>query len=297
MNFLSVFLVMIAGAMWAGSGLAAQHFLAYNLHTAMDLTVFRMISTALIIFVIVLLRGSLGRSLEILRAYPKLWIKLVFYGVGIMIMQYAYFAGIGTGNAAVATVIQYICPALVICWVALRQKKIPGLGEILAVVFAIAGVFLLVTGGNMQSLSVPPECVYYSLLSAVFYAFCAIYPKHLMMTFDNSFLLMFGMLFGGIAGYMIDPITNIGAFFYEDVFFDMFMIIICGTVIAFICYNAGLAWLSEGQASVTATVEPAISVIASYFLFGTTFGFFEGIGIIMVLLAILMPAFGVGQWK
>lgn len=72
------------------------------------------------------------------------------------------------------------------------------------------------------------------------------------------------------------------------------MIIICGTVIAFICYNAGLAWLTEEQTSVTATVEPAVSVIASYFLFGTTFGLFEGIGIIMVLLAILVPV--MGKW-
>jgi len=49
MKSFAVFLVVIAGTMWAGSGLAAQHFLAHNDHTAMDLTVFRMISTALII--------------------------------------------------------------------------------------------------------------------------------------------------------------------------------------------------------------------------------------------------------
>lgn len=292
MNFFAVFLVMIAGTMWAGSGLAAQHFLAHNDHTAMDLTVFRMISTAPLIFLIVLTRGTLGQSMRILKEYPTLWIKLIFYGLGLMIMQHTYFAGIGAGNAAVATVIQYICPALVICWVALRRKKMPGMGDILAVVLAVGGVFLLATGGDPRTLSVPAECIYYSILSAVFYAFCSIYPKHLMVTLDNSFLLMFGMLFGGMTGYLANPVTNVGGFFHNDVLFDMFMIIICGTVIAFICYNAGLAWLNEEQASVTATVEPAISVIASYFLFGTTFGLFEGIGIIMVLLAILMPAIG-----
>lgn len=115
MKSFAVFLVVIAGTMWAGSGLAAQHFLAHNDHTAMDLTVFRMISTALIIFVIAFMRGTLGRSMRILKEYPTLWIKLIFYGLGLMLMQHTYFAGIGAGNAAVATVIQYICPALVIC--------------------------------------------------------------------------------------------------------------------------------------------------------------------------------------
>lgn len=78
MKSFAVFLVVIAGTMWAGSGLAAQHFLAHNDHTAMDLTVFRMISTALIIFVIAFMRGTLGRSMRILKEYPTLWIKLIF---------------------------------------------------------------------------------------------------------------------------------------------------------------------------------------------------------------------------
>lgn len=82
MKSFAVFLVVIAGTMWAGSGLAAQHFLAHNDHTAMDLTVFRMISTALIIFVIAFMRGTLGRSMRILKEYPTLWIKLIFYGLG-----------------------------------------------------------------------------------------------------------------------------------------------------------------------------------------------------------------------
>ncbi len=289
MNLLAVCMVIIAGAMWAGSGLAAQHFLAHNMHSAMDLTVFRMITTSLIIFLGILIQGSLKRDIAILRRNPLLLVEIFLYGIAIMIMQYAYFAGIGAGNAAVATVIQYICPGIVICWTALRQKKFPGIGEMLAVGFAIIGVFLLVTGGNLNNLSVPAACIYFSLVSALFYAVCAVYPKHLMVTVNNSFLLMFGMLFGGAAGYIINPIADIGAFLAADVLFDMFMIIICGTVVAFICYNAGLAWLSEGQASVTATVEPAISVIASYFLFDTSFGVMQTVGIILVIAAIIMP--------
>lgn len=168
-----------------------------------------------------------------------------------MLMQHTYFAGIGAGNAAVATVIQYICPALVICWVALRRKK--GTGDGWHVCCSAGGRRCISSGdrGDPRTLSVPAECIYYSILSAVFYAFCSIYPKQLMMTLDNSFLLMFGMLFGGIMGYMADPVTDLGTFFHDDVLFDIFMIIICGTVIAFICYNAGLAWLTEEQTSVT----------------------------------------------
>lgn len=291
MNLFAIGFVVIAGAMWAGSGLAAEHFLMHNPHTAMDLTVFRMLATAGVIAVGLAMRGSLKSDILLLYRNPKLWSGVFFYGLGIMIMQHAYFMGIRAGNAAAATVMQYICPALVICWLSFRNKRIPGKGDCLSVVLAITGVYLLVSGGNVNRLSVPAECVCYSLISATFFAFCAIYPKRLMVTLNNSFLLMFAMLLGGISGYIIDPVTDISAFFEKDVIFDLFMIIICGTVIAFICYNAGLAWLSESQASVTAAVEPAISVIASYFIFGTTFGIVEMGGIFLVISAIVIPAF------
>lgn len=182
MKSFAVFLVVIAGTMWAGSGLAAQHFLAHNDHTAMDLTVFRMISTALIIFVIAFMRGTLGRSMRILKEYPTLWIKLIFYGLGLMLMQHTYFAGIGAGNAAVATVIQYICPALVICWVALRRKKVPGMGDMFAVVLAVGGVFLLATGG--RSPDIVCSCGMYLLQCFVRRILCFLF--HLSKTIDDD---------------------------------------------------------------------------------------------------------------
>lgn len=45
------------------------------------------------------------------------------------------------------------------------------MGDMFAVVLAVGGVFLLATGGDPRTLSVPAECIYYSVLSAVFYAF------------------------------------------------------------------------------------------------------------------------------
>ena len=60
-------------------------------------------------------------------------------------------------------------------------------------------------------------------------------------------------------------------------------------MVAFTCYNAGLHYLSEAQASVTATVEPAVSVVASLFLFNVHFDFLQALGILFVILAIAAP--------
>lgn len=290
MKIFALIMVLIAGTMWAGSGLAAQDFFRKSSLDSMDLTVFRMLSAGFIMFCVSAVKGTWKPGLRAIRKNHLLFPQLVFYGiVGLMLMHYTYFASIAAGNAAAATVIQYTCPAIVIIWVSLKNKKLPGRGELAAVILAIVGVFLLVTGGDIHKISVPAECVYLGLISAFFFAVCAVYPKHLMGTLDNSFILTIGMFTGAVSAWLIDPVTDFSGFFNRDVIFDSFWIIICGTVVAFTCYNAGLHYLSEAQASVTATVEPAVSVIASLFLFDVRFDFMQAVGILLVILAIAAP--------
>ena len=290
MRLFAIFMVVMAGIMWAGCGLAAQSFFSKSSLDSMDLTVFRMFCASGIMLGVTVMKGKWKSSWQVMKEEPRLWGELAFYGiVGLMFMHYTYFASIAAGNAAAATVIQYTCPAMVILWVAFSHRRFPSIGELAAVVLAMVGVFLLVTGGDVSRLSVPADCVYLGLASAVFFAVCAVYPKHLMQRLDNSFILAGGMFTGAIAAFLIDPLWDISGFLQPEVWFDVFWIVVCGTAVAFTCYNAGLKYLSEAQASVTATIEPAVSVVASYFLFQTYFDWCQAVGILLVLLAIMAP--------
>lgn len=292
MQVFAIAMVVMAGIMWAGCGLAAQDFFSKSQLDSMDLTVFRMFCASGIMMLVAACKGKVRPGWEMLRKKPIFLLELSFYGIiGLMAMHYTYFASIAAGNAAAATVIQYTCPAMVILWMAFSKKTWPTLGEFVAVILAIAGVYLLVTGGDMSRLAVPLDCIYLGLASAVFFAICAVYPKHLMVYFDNSFMLSIGMFTGAVAAFCIDPISHMSGFLEPSVLFDVFWIVACGTAVAFTCYNAGLKYLSEAQASVTATIEPAVSVIASYFLFQTHFDIVQAIGIVLVLLAIMAPGF------
>lgn len=290
MDVFAVLLVITAGAMWAGCGLAAQDFFSRSSLTPMDLTVFRMFCAGVIMMALTIARGNFVKSIRILKDHPFLLAKLSFYGIiGLMLMHWTYFASIEAGNAAAATMIQYTCPAIVILWTSFRKGRLPGTAEAASVILAIGGVFLLVTGGNLDRIMVPADCIWLGLASAVFFAVCAVYPKNLMAFPDASFVLSIGMFCGAAAAFAADPVTDIGAFFHRDIIMDIFWIVICGTVVAFTCYNTGLRRLTETEASVTATVEPAISVIASYFLFSEMFNVFQAVGIILILAAIAAP--------
>ena len=283
----------LAGIFWASSGVAVQDFFTHSEKSAMELTNIRMcVAGAILIIMSAIRRKNFGLSLKKLNESPKLWLDVAIYGIiGVMFMQFTYFQGISIGGAAATTVICYTCPAMVVIWESVYNKKFPRLGEVLAVILAMIGVFLLVTGGNPTKLLVPLGCVVWSFLSGAAFAFSAIYPKHLFAKkVDALFLTGVGMFIGGLSTFLLIENWNWAEFFGLEVFFDVIWIIIFGTVAAFLSFNAGLKFLTPEEASITVTTEPAASVVISWAVFGTKFGLIESFGIILVLLAIIAPS-------
>lgn len=290
---LALIFVGLAGIFWASSGVAVQDFFTHSEKTAIELTNIRMCVAGLILIIIsAIRRKNFGLSIKKLNESPKLWLDVAIYGIiGVMFMQFTYFQGISIGGAAATTVICYTCPAMVVIWESVYNKKFPRLGEVLAVILAMIGVFLLVTGGNPTKLLVPLGCVVWSLLSGAAFAFSAIYPKHLFAKkVDTYFLTGVGMFIGGLTTFFLIENWNWAEFFGLEVLFDVIWIIIFGTVAAFLSFNAGLKFLTPEEASITVTTEPAASVVISWAVFGTKFGLIESFGIILVLLAIIAPS-------
>ena len=289
---LALIFVGLAGVLWASSGVAVQDFFAHSTKTPMELTNVRMCLAGAILIALSVQRKRFWLTLGFLNRHPRFWLDVAIYGIiGVMFMQFTYFQGISIGGAAATTVITYACPAMVVLWESFYHKRLPKRGEVAAVVLAMSGVFLLVTGGNPTKLLVPLACVVWSLLSGAAFAFSAIYPKHLFAKkFDPYFLTGVGMFIGGLTTFALIDERAWLPFFAADVFFDVSWIIIFGTVGAFLSFNAGLRFLTPEEASITATTEPAASVIISWLIFGTAFGAVESVGIILVLLAIVAPS-------
>ena len=291
-NFALV-LVGLAGVCWASSGTAAQDFFAHSEKTPLQLSNIRMFLSGILMTAIIFLRGKFLPSFSRLNRKKILWLCLIIYGIlGIIMVQFTYFKAISIGGAAATTVILSATPAMVVIWESIYNKKFPRRVEILAVILAVVGVFLLVTGGNPTKLLVPITCVLWSLSSGATFAFSMIFGKYLMAEkIDASFIICVGMLIGGLISFGTVQDFDFAPFFKSDVIFDLAWIIIFGTITAFWIFNLGLKFLTPEESAITATTEPASSVVISYFVFGTSFGLIESIGIILVLLAILSPVF------
>lgn len=287
----AVLFVLLAGTMWAASGTAAQHFYTQSDHIPIELTQVRLFLSSGLFFLLAWWSGGLRRGMRSLRRNPRLLGQLALHGIlGIMIVQFSYFMGIAEGDAAATTVIGYTSPAMMILYLAARYRRLPSAADAGTVVVAVAGVFLLVTGGDIGRLSVPPACIVWSLISGATFVFAMLYPVHLLRLFDRFFLLAVCMLIGGIALLPVTQvIANVGTFFTAGTWLDLVIIIGLGTVVAFFAFNVGLRWLSPEETAITATIEPVASVVFAYFIFDAHFVAMQVVGIALVIAAILTP--------
>ena len=287
----AVLFVLLAGTAWAASGTAAQHFYTQSAHVPIELTQVRLLLSSALFFLLAWWSGGLKRGVRSVRRNPRILVQLAVHGtLGIMFVQYSYFEGIAAGDAAATTVITYTSPAMMILYLVLRHRRLPSAAEAGTVIVAVAGVFLLVTGGDFGRLSVPVACIVWSLVSAIAFVFAMIYPIHLLRLFDRFFLLAVCMLIGGLALLpLTQVILNVGSFFTAQTWPDLLIIIGIGTIVAFFAFNVGLRWLSPEETAITATIEPVASVIFAWLIFDTHFVALQIVGIVLVIAAILTP--------
>lgn len=220
---LALILVALAGICWASSGVAAQDFFRHSTKSPQELTNIRIFFAGLIMTAIIFLQGKFQPSFSIMNRKKFLWLYLVIYGiVGVVMVQFTYFQAISFGGAAATTVILSATPAMVVIWESFCNKKFPRRAEILAVIFAMFGVFLLVTGGNPTKLLVPLPCILWSLSSGAVFAFSMIFGKYLIEEkISASFMICIGMLIGGILSLLVADNFSIAEFFGREVIFDV----------------------------------------------------------------------------
>ena len=82
---------------------------------------------------------------------PKDLLQILLFGfIGMLGTQYTYFSAIQYSNAAIATVLTYFGPTLVLIFMCLKERRKPLKYEVIAILLSSFGVFLLATHGDVN---------------------------------------------------------------------------------------------------------------------------------------------------
>lgn len=286
------FIFVIFGAFFWGIGgtVAQQLFQKFGIEVGWLVST-RLLVAGVLLLVIQAIFKDAGQVVQVWKVFP---IRLVIYGIiGMLAVQYTYMASIAHGNAAVATLLQYLAPIMIIGWVVLRKHSTLTRIDVISIVLAVSGTFLLLTNGSLSSFAVSTPAVVWGILSAITLAFYTLYAVPLLKQFDSLVIVGWAMVIGSIGMSFIHPPwqVDVSTFTFETIIY-LVIVIIFGTMIAFWFYIESLQTLTAKETSLLANIEPLTAVLATVLWLQTAFGMFQWIGTALIFVMMFILAYG-----
>ena len=287
-------LTVFGAVCWALSGACGQYLFDHRGLDADWLVTVRLTMAGLLLVLYSLGRWR-GDAVRIFRDKRAVGGLLVFAVFGMAMCQYSYFRSIELFNAATATTLQYTGPALVLLWLALREKRMPTRRELVAVCCAMGGAFLLATHGEPSQMALSPKALLWCVLAAVSVAVYSVQPRGLIAQFGTMPVTGFGMLLGGLGLCVIFRPWHVVGQWDVVTILGMLYIIIFGTICAFCCYLEGVRRIGAAKGSILAAVEPVVSAVLSVFWLGVPLAGMDFGGIALIVAAMVLLGRGEGQ--
>lgn len=282
-----IIFTLLGGVCWGISGCFGQYLFQEKGATAEWLVSIRLLSAG----VLLLLLGYIhtGKKMHaVFRDKKDLKRLLIFSLLGMLFCQYTYFAAVSYSNAGTATVLQSLSPTMILIYVCLRQLRFPKGYELLAIVMALTGIFLLSTHGNIYNMQLTKQGLLFGLLSALGATFYNLLVGDIMRKYGVYVVVGYGMLFAGI----------ILVFFarpWEDAIVFDYMTVIClvgvvviGTAIAFSLYLKGVSLMGAFMGSLLGATEPVTAIVVSALFLGSVFQWLDIVGFILILGTVML---------
>ena len=288
-TIIGTFLTIAGGILWGISGVCGQFLFQSKDVTASWLVPLRLVTAGFLLLCYYVIRDK-GKTFDIWKT-KRNRIDIIIYGLaGMMLCQYSYFQTIEWSNAGTATVIQYLGPALIVVWVCLQTKRLPEKKEVLGVILAVTGIFLIATHGNPTTLALSQKALIMGLISAVSVVIYTVKPARMQAEFDTPLILAWGMLIGGIALTIAFRPWNNKVIFDGETFTALTFIILFGTMAGFSMYMTGVKMIGSVKASLYSCVEPVASMVLTAVWMKVSFTTPDLIGTAFVIATIIILA-------
>jgi drug/metabolite transporter (DMT)-like permease len=275
-------LVLIAAALWGISGTVAQYLFQQQGFSPEWLVVIRLLAAGALLLGIAGIKEK-QRIWEIWKNKREVLSLLLFSILGLVTVQYTYFAAIAQSNAATATVLQYLAPVFISGFFAIRNKRWPTAKETAVVCLSVIGTVLLVTHGSLQNLSISGWALFWGLGSAVSLVFYTLHPHKLLAKWGSGIVVGWGMLIGGICFSFIHPPWYFAGQWSLNSLMALIFVIVFGTLIAFYCYLESLKHITATETSLLGCIEPLTAAILSVIWLHISFGVGEWLGTFCII--------------
>lgn len=282
-------LTLISGILWGFSGSCGQYIFSECGATSGWLVPIRMLFSGLILLVSCTVKNK-GKILGVWKGKKNISVMLLFTVFGLVMCQFAYFRAIELSNAGIATVLQYLSPAMILVFMCLKNKALPVWQEAVSIILAIGGTFLIATGGSFSSFAISTQALVWGLLAAVFLVCYSLMPIPLFEVSDTPTVLGWGMTLGGIALLPVFRPWEATPQISLQLIASTAAIIVLGTVIAYVFFLEGIRLIGPTKSGIISSVEPVSASVISAIWLGSEFSLTDIVGMVMIISTIFIIA-------
>lgn len=216
-------------------------------------------------------------------------ILIILFGViGVLLAQSSFFLSVYFGDAAMATILQSLGPTIIIILLSIFYRKLPVRMDTVSIIIALIGVFLLVTNGDIGHLKVTTQALFWGIISAFGVAAYTLIPRPLLQQHHALLVVAWGLLIGGIAENLIQPLWHIPNNLQVIDWSMIGFIIIGSTLVPYALYVLSLCHLAPTTASLLGIIEPLTATLISVTLLGVQLLPVQMIGVCLILSTIIL---------
>jgi len=287
MERLKGIIFIVTGSMlWGATGPLMEWLLSHT-----PLTVSFMLTIRLTVAGILLLTYLLLTGKDIFGIWQqKLWSRqLIIFGIaGMLGVQFAFVAAINASNAVLATLLQFLAPIFVVAYVSLSLKKWPPKYQVLGIIGTLIGLFLLLTNASFDALLVSNKALLWGVAVGLTFAFYTLYPARLMKEWNVLLVVGWGMLIGGGTLGIIGRAwqSNLWHVFTDIKIVGLMLALIFFGTVAFVLFLSSMRYITAVETSVLSSIEPLTAIAISVIVFGTTLGFWQLVGVFVMLVCV-----------
>lgn len=280
-------LAIMGGVFWGASGVVAEYLMSSKHISASWLVGIKMMVAGCLILLYQIGKGNKD-SLSPLKDKQELIQLIIFSVLGVLGLQYSFFKAIQVSNASTATILQYLSPILLVIFFIIEKRELPNKLSLVSIGISLVGTFLLVTKGNINELAISPIGLFWGLLSAFLGAFYIIQPRKLMEKYGTTLIIGWGMLIGGLAFQVYQPVWRDVPTMTPGVLLGILVIVIIGTVFSYICLLKSTEYIPPQFSSLLTSFEPLSSALFSVLFLGLVLKPIEIISMFLIIFSVFL---------
>lgn len=286
-NIKGAILTMSGGICWGLSGSMGQYLFTNEGMDSKWLVPIRLGIAGLCMLVWCLFKE--GKKLFAVFKNKKDLSLLAAYGLlGVSLSQFTYFLTIQLSSAGVGTIMQDLSPVMILMCSCVISKRKPHIYELAALFFALAGVFLIVTHGNINEFAVSPGALIAGIICAGCVTVYNMLTKTLTKKYSVESLQAWSFLAGGIVFFFILQSWKINYTPSFMGFVGIAFVVIVGNIMAFTFYIKGVSYIGPSSGILYGFAEPVTAALITALLMGSPFGIWDLLGFICIFVMLVL---------